>query len=81
MFDNNYREFNQRFGINPLKIDEVSTNLVFIGYALNTGSDITLPIWKIRKFEKTGSVWEMTWADGDELYDNIWTNRNFLIYI
>jgi len=74
------REFNQRFGETPQKIDEVSNDLVYIGYALNTGVDITLPLWKIKKFERTGTLWEIMWADGDELYDNIWINRDFIDY-
>lgn len=77
---NQHREFNLRLGEFPSKIDEATAILVYVGYAQNLGVDPTLEKWKIKKIEKVGTVWEIKYADGDELYDNIWDNRASLNY-
>ena len=77
---NQLREYNLRLGDFPVRVDEVTTTLVYVGYTQNLGVDQTLEKWKIKKIEKVGTVWEIKWADGDELYDNIWDNRAALIY-
>lgn len=74
----------------PLRIDEISDTLVYLGYirpvydqtkkANAFIADTTRPIWKIVKMEQTGTVWERTYADGDKLYDNIWDDRLGLPY-
>lgn len=81
MFDNNEtREYGLNFGNNPQKIDELSDTLVYIGYALVSGANPASAAWKIKKIEKVGTVWEFTYADGDDLYDNVWNNRYSLNY-
>lgn len=82
MFDVNAppREYNLRLGEFPSKIDEVTTTLVYVGYSQTTGADPSLEVWKIKKIEQTGTVWEIKYADGDEQYDNIWDNRASLNY-
>lgn len=77
---NQLREYNLRLGDYPVRIDEVNSTLVYVGYTQNLGVDSSLERWKIKKIEKIGSVWEIKWADGDELYDNIWDNRATLNY-
>lgn len=79
MFDN-HREYNLKLGENPSKIDEAMSTLYFIGYALNLGENTTIPKWKIKKIEKIGSVWEIQYANGNELYENVWDNRASLNY-
>jgi len=80
-FNNNQtREYNLRLGDYPQKIDEATDTLVYVGFAQVQGQDPSLALWKIKKIEKIGSVWEITYADGDEQYDNIWNNRASLNY-
>lgn len=78
--DNEIREYNLRFGDHPSKIDEATATLVYVGYTKTLGADSSLGQWKIKKIEKTGTVWEIKYADGDEQYDNIWNNRGALNY-
>lgn len=85
MFENDIsgnqpREYNLRLGDNPIRIDEVTDTLIYVGYAQNVGQDESLERWKIKRIEQVGTVWEIKWADGDELYDNIWDNRGSLNY-
>ncbi len=80
IIQNQHREFNLRLGDYPTKIDELSATLVYVGYAQNLGIDPASALWKIKKIEKTGTVWEIKWADGNELYDNIWDNRFSIDY-
>ena len=77
---NQLREYNLRLGDHPIRIDEASSTLYYIGYAQNVGQDTSLERWKIKKIEQVGTVWEIKWADGEELYDNIWDNRASLNY-
>lgn len=74
------REYNLNLGEYPSKIDEVGATLTYVGYCQNLGADPSLEKWKIKKIEKIGTVWEIKYADGDELYDNIWNNRAALNY-
>jgi hypothetical protein len=85
MFDNDIlknqsREYNLRLGEYPVKIDEATSTLNYIGYVQNLGVDPSEALWKIKKIEQVGTVWEIKWADGNELYDNVWNNRASLNY-
>ena len=60
-----------------IRTDEVG-NILYLGKAA-TGSLESDPVWQIQKVDKTTCV-DITWADGDNLYDNIWDNRESLIY-
>lgn len=62
-----------------VRIDEVSASVMYIGEAA-IPLDESKPFWRIRKFNKTGNVTQMLWADGNELYDNIWADRASLSY-
>ena len=76
------REYNSniKLGEIPTKIDEVSDSLVYVGYVLTLGASSAASIWKIKRIQKTGTVWEIMYADGDDLYDNVWSNRASLVY-
>lgn len=80
VLNNQPREYNLNFGQNPQRIDEITTTLVYIGYAQVSAPDPSLDLWKIKRIEKVGTVWEIRYADGDELYDNIWNNRFSINY-
>lgn len=38
------------------------------------GSERTDPVWQVSKIDSSGSELEITWADGDEGYDNLATS-------
>lgn len=61
-------------------IDTVSTALTYIGKAATKQTESS-PFWSIRRLSTTGGVLKIEWADGDEEYDNIWTNRASLTYL
>jgi hypothetical protein len=63
-----------------LRQDDASAGLTYYGYSLFLTADDTASIWKIKKVQKTGNVTTTTFADGDMLYDNSWTNRGSLTY-
>lgn len=61
-----------------IQIDSVDVNVQYIGRAV-LGSLTSAPVWQIQKLnENTGTV--ITWADGDNAFDNIWDNRELLSY-
>lgn len=80
ILSNQPREYNLNFGLSPQKIDEVSDTLVYVGYAMVSGANAAQAAWKIKIIEKIGTVWEIRYADGDELYDNVWNNRYSINY-
>lgn len=59
---------------------DVKGSTTYFGYSENMGSDTSKPIWKIRKESIVGSETVITYADGDFNYDNVWNNRESLIY-
>lgn len=64
-------------------LDETTTtNVTYIGKAVLTGSSIATSsaAWQISKFDESGSVSTLKYADGDELFNNIWDNRASLTY-
>jgi hypothetical protein len=61
-------------------IDEVDSTTTYIGKA-KTGSSTSDAVWQIKKIVKTGTVTEILFADGDENYDNKWTERETLSYL
>jgi hypothetical protein len=68
----------RRNGPKPI-IDEYDNNTTYIGYA-GFGAVTSDAAWQIKKIVKNGTVTTITWADGDDRYDNIWNNRTALTY-
>jgi len=64
----------------PLRIDEVSPALTYIGYAPVTANP-ALDVWKIKKIEVIGTETITSYADGDKEYNNIWNDRLTLTYL
>ena len=57
--------------------DSINSAYLYTGRATR-GSASSASVWKISRFDfGDGSI---TYADGDELYDNIWDNRESLSY-
>jgi hypothetical protein len=65
------------------RMDGVSTtNVTYYGVA-NKGSATANPVWRIMKIDESQSPEDLiiTWADGNDLFDNIWDNRLTLNYL
>lgn len=60
-------------------IDEVNTNLTYIGFA-KIGSATSAAVWQIFRVQKTGSTTLIQYADGNENYDNVFDDRASLSY-
>jgi hypothetical protein len=61
-----------------LQVDTVG-NIVYLGYA-DAGSGIEDAVWAIKKIVETGGDADITWADGNKNFDNIWDDRLILTY-
>ena len=64
----------------PTRVDEVSDTLFYLGWAKSTVNEDE-PIWKIRRIQLVGSVWELKYANGNQYYRSIWDDRAILTYL
>jgi hypothetical protein len=62
------------------RLDEVSTTVTYVGEAAIKAVEGSA-CWRIKKLETTGTVLKILWADGDDYFDNVWTNRASLSYV
>lgn len=62
-----------------LKFDEVSSSVSYKGEAA-PGASTSAAQWRIAKITTTGNDIDITWADGNTGFDNIWDNRASLSY-
>ena len=63
-----------------VRLDQVSTNLFYVGKAL-IGSTDSSNTWQIVRYTKTGNILKSEYANGSELFNQIWNNRLTLNYI
>lgn len=62
-----------------IRLDDTSTiNVTYVGYA-SMGALEAAASWKIKKIDETSGI-SITWADGNNSFDNIWNNRTSLTY-
>lgn len=61
------------------RIDIPDSTTIYKGYA-QIGSSDADPVWMMAKIEIVGNVYSTKWADGNDLFDNIWDNRAALTY-
>jgi hypothetical protein len=62
-----------------VRLDQATSSVLYIGES-SFGASESDNCWRIRKFETVGSVSTITYADGNDHYDNVWTNRAALSY-
>lgn len=62
------------------KIDEVSSSLTYVGYAV-LGADPSQPVWKIKKITTSGTVTSIQYPDGKKTFSFIWDDRTTLTYL
>ena len=61
-------------------IDTSVADTIYYGYAV-TGSATSSAVWKIFKQDLVSNITTITYADGNDLYDNVWDNRYALTYL
>lgn len=62
-----------------IRIDEVDANTTYLGIA-QIGSSESAAVWQIKKIVVSGTVTSILWADGNDNFDNSWSNRATLSY-
>lgn len=55
-------------------IDEYSDTEIYYGTSINSG-DINSPNWKIRRAQKSGTVWSFMYPNGNQTFEFIWSAR------
>lgn len=63
-----------------LRLDEASSTVTYIGESA-PGVAESAAAWRIKRMTTSGSVLKIDWADGNEDYDNVWTDRASLTYL
>lgn len=63
----------------PLLVDDGGAGIIYKGYAL-VGTRPESASWAIERIQKVGDVDVHNWADGDKLLNNVWNDRETLIY-
>jgi len=62
------------------RIDEADGSTTYLGYA-TIGSNETAPVWRIKKIIEGTSITSLLWADGDDDFNNVWSNRAAGTYV
>ena len=60
-------------------VDDNTATITYIGEA-PSGSSESAPVWRIKRLETVGTVLKLTWADGNQFFDNDWSNRTSYSY-
>jgi hypothetical protein len=63
-----------------VRLDVASTTVTYIGIA-PIGVGDTNASWSIRRITTSGAVQSIQWADGNDKFDNVWSNRAALTYV
>jgi hypothetical protein len=63
----------------PTRIDEVSDTLFYLGWA-ELATPTSEPLWKIRRIQQVGTVWEQKYVNGEEFYRYVWDDRSSYDY-
>lgn len=62
-------------GKKAIRIDDAAGSITYVGFAI-PGSSESSAVWQIMKIdESTDPELIITWADGNDKYDNIWNNH------
>lgn len=61
-----------------VRVDEASATVTYVGQA-KPGTATSSALWRIKKIDSTsGTI--ITFADGDDSFNNVWDNRASLSY-
>lgn len=61
-------------------VDDNTTTVTYVGEAPSASLESS-PVWRIKKLETIGTVLKITWADGNQFFDNVWNDRMGLSYL
>ena len=61
-----------------LQVDSEGST-TYLGYA-DPGTATSAAFWAIKRIVETGKDVSITWADGNNSFDNIWNDRLTLVY-
>jgi hypothetical protein len=61
------------------RIDTTTSATVTYHGRAKTGASESAPVWQVFKVDHS-SGYAVTWADGNQSYDNVWANRASLVY-
>lgn len=61
------------------QLDEASATVTYVGKA-QPGTATSAATWQIFRMTKSGGDLAIEYADGDDLFDNVWNNRASLSY-
>lgn len=61
------------------RLDEASATVTYVGNA-NVGSLDADAAWQIKRITESGTVTKIEFADGEQTFDKVWTNRAALSY-
>lgn len=62
-----------------IRVDDASSTVTYVGEAPFASSESDA-VWRIKKLETIGTVFKVTWADGNANFDNVWSNRTSITY-
>lgn len=62
-----------------MNIDEVDSSTTYIGKAF-PGSATTDALWQIKRIVVNGTVTSITYAGGDDAFNQVWDDRASLSY-
>ena len=62
-----------------VKIDESVAGTTYVGKAA-IGSGVGSAVWQIKRLVESSGVITITWADGNDNFDNVWSNVASLTY-
>lgn len=60
-------------------VDDNTATITYVGEA-PSGSSESSSVWRIKRLETVGTVLKITWADGNQFFDNNWSVRTGLSY-
>jgi len=60
-------------------IDEASVTVTYIGDAM-PGTATADAAWRIKRLTESGNDVDVEWADGNDIFDNVWDDRALLGY-
>ena len=65
--------------IYTIRYDDVGSGVAYVGEAV-PGTALNAALWRIKKIAETGDDIAITYADGNDNFDNIWNNRLSIVY-
>lgn len=66
--------------IYSLRVDQADTDTLYVGES-PIGSLESNAVWRIKRVLTNGTITTLSWADGNQYFDNVWDNRLTLTYI